>query len=103
AAHARPTHEQQARAPLRAGRAPTSGALEQTDPEPLLQPSDAPAEARFLNADSSCRRRKAPVLDDRSKEEDVVQIFHRLLLERINLVRRSRLAPHCCFDIVNST
>jgi len=54
----------------------TSGALEQTDTEPLLQRSDAPAEARFLNADSSCCRRKAPVLDDRSKEVDVVQIFH---------------------------
>src|SRR5258706_6391255 len=80
----------------------TSGALEQADTEPLLQRSDAPAEARFLHADSSCRRRKAPVLDDRSKEVDVVQIIHRLLLVCINLLQRSHLAPNRCLNIVNS-
>src|SRR2546430_1573295 len=71
----------------------TSGALEQADTEPLLQRSDAPAEARFLHADSSCRRRKAPVLNDRSKEVDVVQIIHRLLLICINLLQQSHLVP----------
>jgi hypothetical protein len=36
-------------------------ALKQTDTEPLLKGSNASAEARFLYADPSCRRRKAPV------------------------------------------
>jgi hypothetical protein len=45
-----------------------SGALEQTDTEPLLQRSDAPAKARLINADSACRRRKPAVLDDRGKD-----------------------------------
>ena len=49
-----------------------SGALQQTYTKPFFQCRNTSAKARFLNANYACGRGKSAILDDRSKEVDIV-------------------------------
>jgi hypothetical protein len=51
--------------------------IEQPHAEPLLQQSDAAADARFGHAKHARGRRESPVEDDGDKELQIVKVAHR--------------------------